>query len=42
MVTKIPNIEFTFAKAMRSFLRQDPDINMLGEIRDGETAQMAI
>lgn len=35
-------IGFTFAKAMRSFLRQDPDIIMLGEIRDGETAQMAI
>jgi len=36
------NIGYTFAKAMRSFLRQDPDIIMLGEIRDGETAQMAI
>ncbi|WP_034342037.1 ATPase, T2SS/T4P/T4SS family [Deinococcus misasensis] len=31
----------TFAKALRSFLRQDPDIIMVGEIRDGETAQIA-
>ncbi|HRE97513.1 MAG TPA: GspE/PulE family protein [Flavobacteriales bacterium] len=31
-----------FASALRTFLRQDPDIIMLGEIRDGETAQMAI
>ncbi len=36
------SIGFNFAKAMRSFLRQDPDIIMLGEIRDNETAQMAI
>lgn len=36
------NIGLTFASALRSFLRQDPDIIMLGEIRDGETAQMAI
>lgn len=35
-------IGLTFASALRSFLRQDPDIIMLGEIRDGETAQMAI
>ncbi|WP_235932940.1 GspE/PulE family protein [Acidiluteibacter ferrifornacis] len=36
------NIGLTFAGALRSFLRQDPDVIMLGEIRDGETAQMAI
>ncbi|HEX7185901.1 MAG TPA: GspE/PulE family protein, partial [Thermoanaerobaculia bacterium] len=32
----------TFAVALRSFLRQDPDVIMVGEIRDGETAQYAI
>lgn len=32
----------TFANALRSFLRQDPDIIMVGEIRDGETAEIAI
>lgn len=36
------NIGLSFASALRTFLRQDPDIIMLGEIRDGETAQMAI
>jgi type IV pilus assembly protein PilB len=36
-----PGIEVTFAKALRSILRQDPDIIMIGEIRDEETAQMA-
>ena len=35
-------IDFTFAKALRSILRQDPDIIMVGEIRDYETAQIAI
>ena len=35
-------IGLTFASALRSFLRQDPDIIMLGEIRDGETAEMAV
>jgi general secretion pathway protein E len=35
-------IEVTFASALRAILRQDPDIIMVGEIRDGETAQMAI
>jgi len=35
-------IEVTFANALRAILRQDPDIIMVGEIRDGETAQMAI
>lgn len=32
----------TFAKCLRSILRQDPDIIMIGEIRDGETAQIAV
>lgn len=32
----------TFAAALRSILRQDPDIIMIGEIRDGETAQIAV
>ncbi|WP_298892433.1 GspE/PulE family protein [uncultured Psychroserpens sp.] len=36
------DIGLTFTSALRSFLRQDPDIIMLGEIRDGQTAQMAI
>ncbi len=36
------SIGLTFASALRTFLRQDPDIIMLGEIRDAETAQMAI
>jgi type IV pilus assembly protein PilB len=36
------NIGLTFSNALRTFLRQDPDIIMLGEIRDGETAQIAI
>lgn len=36
------SIGLGFASALRTFLRQDPDIIMLGEIRDGETAQMAI
>ena len=36
------NIGLGFASALKSFLRQDPDIIMLGEIRDSETAQMAI
>lgn len=35
------SIGLSFSSAMRTFLRQDPDIIMLGEIRDGETAQMA-
>ena len=35
-------IGLTFASALRTFLRQDPDIIMLGEIRDGPTAQMAV
>ncbi len=36
------NIGLTFSSTLRTFLRQDPDIIMLGEIRDVETAQMAI
>lgn len=36
------NIGLTFSSALRTFLRQDPDVIMLGEIRDSETAQMAI
>lgn len=37
-----PKAELTFASALRSILRQDPDIIMIGEIRDGETAQIAV
>jgi len=37
-----PDIGLTFAAALRSFLRQDPDIIMVGEIRDFETAEIAI
>ena len=37
-----PSIGFTFASALRAFLRQDPDIIMVGEIRDLETADIAI
>lgn len=37
-----PKIGFGFAKALRSFLRQDPDIVMVGEIRDVETAEIAV
>jgi general secretion pathway protein E len=37
-----PKIELTFANGLRSFLRQDPDIIMVGEIRDLETAEIAI
>ena len=36
------DIGLTFSAALRTFLRQDPDIVMLGEIRDADTAQMAI
>lgn len=35
-------INLTFASALRSILRQDPDIIMIGEMRDGETAQIAV
>jgi general secretion pathway protein E len=37
-----PKIELTFARSLRSILRQDPDIIMIGEIRDLETAQIAV
>jgi type IV pilus assembly protein PilB len=37
-----PKAGLTFASALRSILRQDPDIIMIGEIRDGETAQIAV
>ena len=37
-----PRAGFTFASGLRSFLRQDPDIIMVGEIRDKETAEIAI
>jgi type II secretory ATPase GspE/PulE/Tfp pilus assembly ATPase PilB-like protein len=37
-----PSIGLDFAQALRSILRQDPDIIMVGEIRDAETAQMAV
>ena len=37
-----PEIGFTFANALRSFVRQDPDIIMVGEIRDPETASIAV
>jgi general secretion pathway protein E len=37
-----PDIGLTFARALRHFLRQDPDIIMVGEIRDTETAEIAI
>ncbi|RIA46323.1 type II secretion system protein E (GspE) [Hephaestia caeni] len=37
-----PAIGFTFSTALRSFLRQDPDVMMVGEIRDTETAQIAV
>jgi general secretion pathway protein E len=37
-----PVIGYTFSSALRSFLRQDPDVMMVGEIRDTETAQIAV
>src|SRR5262249_34933682 len=37
-----PQIGLTFATALRSFLRHDPDVMMVGEIRDLDTAQVAI
>ena len=38
----VPEIGYTFASGLRSILRQDPDVIMVGEIRDKETAQLAI
>ncbi|TFH66406.1 MAG: type II/IV secretion system protein, partial [Gemmatimonadales bacterium] len=37
-----PKAGLTFASALRSILRQDPDVVLIGEIRDGETAQIAV
>ncbi len=37
-----PKIQLTFASGLRSFLRHDPDVIMVGEIRDAETAEIAI
>ncbi|NTU60675.1 MAG: Flp pilus assembly complex ATPase component TadA, partial [Deltaproteobacteria bacterium] len=37
-----PKIDLTFAAGLRSILRQDPDVIMVGEIRDAETAEIAI
>ena len=37
-----PDIDFTFAKALKAFLRQDPDVIMVGEIRDQDTAEIAM
>ncbi|HEV8619838.1 MAG TPA: GspE/PulE family protein [Nitrospiraceae bacterium] len=41
-VQVLPKINFTFAAAMRSFLRADPDVIMVGEMRDKETADIGI
>jgi type IV pilus assembly protein PilB len=37
-----PEVQFTFANAMRAFVREDPDVIMVGEIRDGETGLEAL
>jgi type IV pilus assembly protein PilB len=37
-----PEIGFTFAEGLRSILRQDPDVMMIGEIRDDETAEISV
>src|SRR4030095_13099487 len=37
-----PKIGWTFAAAMRSFMRADPDVIMVGEVRDAETTKIAI
>lgn len=37
-----PRVDMTFARGLRAILRQDPDVVMIGEIRDGETAQIAV
>jgi len=41
-VQVLPKIGFTFEKALRSFLRADPDVIMIGEMRDSETTKIAI
>ena len=38
----LPQVGLTFASALRTLLRQDPDVIMVGEIRDSETAKMAV
>jgi type II secretory ATPase GspE/PulE/Tfp pilus assembly ATPase PilB-like protein len=40
--TQVEGTKYTFAEGLRSIVRQDPDIIMVGEIRDGETAEIAI
>lgn len=40
--TQVSGSDYTFAEGLRSIVRQDPDIIMVGEIRDGETADIAI
>lgn len=37
-----PEVKLTFASALRSILRQDPDVMLIGEIRDGQTADIAV
>ena len=37
-----PRTDLTFARGLRAILRQDPDVIMVGEIRDQETAQVAV
>lgn len=37
-----PKVDMTFARGLRAILRQDPDVVLVGEIRDGETAQIAV
>ena len=37
-----PKVDMTFARALRAILRQDPDVVMIGEIRDHETAEIAV
>ena len=41
-VQMIPKIDFTFATAMRAFLRADPDVILIGEMRDEETASIGV
>ena len=41
-VQAFPNIGFDFARGLRAFLRQDPDIIMVGEVRDMETAEICV
>ena len=38
----MPRTDLTFARGLRAILRQDPDVIMVGEIRDRETAQIAV